>query len=185
MTDAEFQSAPTTLTVREFKAGGKIMITTLTCADEAPKAELKALYKQRWSVELDIRNIKATMGMDVLSCKTPQMVLKEIWVHLLAYNLIRLLIVQAALAVDTTPREISFKHCLQLWLAFSLQLDTSSDEQMGVLLILIAQQQVGNRPGRIEPRAVKRRPKPYPLLSVPRAQARQTVRKFGHPEKLK
>jgi hypothetical protein len=74
---------------------------------------------------------------------------------------------------------------LQLWLAFSLQLDTSSDEQMDVLLILIAQQQVGNRPGRIEPRAVKRRPKPYPLLSVPRAQARQTVRKFGHPEKLK
>ena len=185
MTDADFQSAPKTLTVREFKAGGKIMITTLNCPGDAPKAELKTLYKQRWSVELDIRNIKETMGMDVLSCKTPQMVLKEIWVHLLAYNLIRLLIVQAALAVDTTPREISFKHCLQLWLAFSLQLDTSSDEQMGVLLILIAQQQVGNRPGRIEPRAVKRRPKPYPLLSVPRAQARQTVRKFGHPEKLK
>jgi len=185
MTDADFQSAPKTLTAREFKAGGKIMITTLSCPDDAPKAELKTLYKQRWSVELDIRNIKETMGMDVLSCKTPQMVLKEIWVHLLAYNLIRLLIVQAALAVDTTPREISFKHCLQLWLAFSLQLDTSSDEQMGVLLILIAQQQVGNRPGRIEPRAVKRRPKPYPLLTVPRVQARQNVRKVGHPEKLK
>ena len=143
------------------------------------------MYKQRWSVELDIRNIKEAMGMDVLSCKTPEMVLKEIWVHLLAYNLIRLLIVQAALAVDTTPREISFKHALQLWLAFSLRLDTSSDEQMGVLLILIAQQQVGNRPGRIEPRALKRRPKPYPLLSVSRAQARQNVRKFGHPQKLK
>lgn len=185
MTDADFQSAPKTLTMREFKAGGKIMITTLTCPGDAPKAELKTLYKQRWSVELDIRNIKETMGMDVLSCKTPQMVLKEIWVHLLAYNLIRLLIVQAALAVDTTPREISFKHCLQLWLAFSQQLDTLSNEQMGVLLILIAQQQVGNRPGRIEPRAAKRRPKPYPLLNVPRAQARQTVRKFGHPEKLK
>ena len=185
MTDADFQSAPQTLTVREFKAGGKLMITTLTCPGDAPKAELKTLYKQRWSVELDIRNIKETMGMDVLSCKTPEMVLKEIWVHLLAYNLIRLLIVQAALAVDTTPREISFKHALQLWLAFSLRLDTSSDEQMGVLLILIAQQQVGNRPGRIEPRALKRRPKPYPLLSVSRAQARQNVRKFGHPQKLK
>ena len=113
------------------------------------------------------------------------MVLKEIWIHLLAYHLIRLLIVQAALAVATTPRAISFKHCLQLWLAFSQQLDTSSDEQMAVLLILIAQQQVGNRPGRIEPRALKRRPKPYPLLNVPRAQARQTVREFGHPENLK
>jgi len=185
MTDADFQAAPDTLTVREFKAGGKIMITTLTCPGDASKAELKTLYKQRWSVELDIRHIKETMGMDVLSCKTPQMVLKEVWVHFLAYNLMRLLMVQAALVAETTPRSISFKHCLQLWLAFSQQLDTSNDEQMSVLLILIAQQQVGNRPGRIEPRAVKRRPKPYPLLTVPRRQARETVRKFGHPKKLK
>lgn len=185
MTDADFQSAPQTLTVREFKAGGKVMVTTLICPEEVPKAELKTLYRQRWSVELDIRNIKETMGMDVLSCKTPQMVLKEIWIHLLAYNLIRLLIVQAALTAATTPREISFKHCLQLWLAFSLQRDTSSDEHMAVLHILIAQQAVGDRPGRIEPRAVKRRPKPYPLLKVPRAQARQHIEKFGHPKKLK
>jgi len=185
MTDADFQSAPQTLAVREFKAGGKVMVTTLICPEETPKAELKTLYRQRWSVELDIRNIKETLGMDVLSCKTPQMVLKEIWIYLLAYNLIRLLIVQAALAVATTPREISFKHCLQIWLAFSLQRDTSSDEHMAVLHILIAQQAVGDRPGRIEPRAVKRRPKPYPLLNVPRAQARQHIEKFGHPKKLK
>ena len=185
MSESAYQAAPETLTVRELKAGGKIMVTTMTCPKTASKAELKVLYKQRWEVELDIRHIKETMGMNILSCKTPDMVLKEIWVYLLAYNLIRLLMTQAALAARITPRKISFKHCLQLWLLWSQKADTSDDEQIYGLCMLMAQQRVGNRPGRIEPRAVKRRPKAYPLLTIPREQARKNVRKNGHPTKLK
>lgn len=185
MSEAAYQGAPETITVREFKAGGKIMVTTMMCPKRACKADLKALYKQRWDVELDIRHIKETMGMNILSCKTPEMVRKEIWVHLLAYNLIRLLMVQAAFAAGITPRKISFKHCLQLWLLWSQKADTSDDEQIATLCTLMAQQRVGNRAGRIEPRVVKRRPKAYPLLTVPRDQARENVRQNGHSKKLK
>ena len=136
-------------------------------------------------MELDIRHIKDTMGMNILSCKTPEMVLKEIWVYLLAYNLIRLMMTQSALLADITPRSISFKHCLQLWLIGAQSIDTLDQQQLYSLLLLMSQQRVGNRPGRIEPRAVKRRPKAFPLLMKPRAQAREEVMKYGHPNKLK
>lgn len=185
MSGETYQAAPTCLTVREFKAGGKIMVTTLLCPKTHQKEALKALYKQRWSVELDIRHIKETMGMNILSCKTPAMVLKEIWVYLLAYNLIRLLMAQSAFIAGTLPRNLSFKHGLQLWLVWSQKADTSSDAGLYTLCELMAQQRVGNRPGRIEPRAVKRRPKAYPLLTKPRPQARKDVRENGHPKKLK
>lgn len=184
MSEEDYRQAPTQLEVREFKAGGKIMITTMTNPETERKEDLKNLYKQRWHVELDIRNIKAIMGMDVLSCKTPEMIVKEIWVYLLAYNLIRLLMVQAAFMADILPREISFKHSLQLWLIWSQRMDTSDDKMLLTVCGLMAQQQVGNRHGRIEPRALKRRPKAYPLLMVPRPQARDAVRKHGHPKKL-
>ena len=185
ISEAAYQAAPETIVVRELKTGGKIMVTTMTCPKVASKTDLKALYKQRWGVELDIRHIKETMGMNILSCKTPEMALKEIWVYLLAYNLVRLLMVQAAFIADIMPRKISFKHCLQLWLIWSQKADSSNDEQLYALCMLMAQQCVGNRPGRIEPRALKRRSKPYPLLTIPRHQAREKVRKFGHPKKLK
>lgn len=185
MSETEYAAAPATLTLREFKAGGKILVTTLLNPKAVPKSELKVLYRSRWHVELDIRHIKETMGLGVLSCKTPEMAQKEIWVYLLAYNLIRLMMAQSALLADITPRTISFKHSLQLWLIAIQQIDTADDEQLCTLLFLMAQQRVGNRPGRIEPRAVKRRPKPFPLLTKPREQAREDVRKLGHPKKLK
>ena len=184
MTADAYREAPEQLQVREFKAGGKVMVTTLTDSKTERREDLKNLYKQRWHIELDIRNIKHSMDMNMLRCKTPGMVVKEIWVHLLAYNLIRLLMVQAAFMADSRPREISFKHCLQLWLLWSQQADTSDEETLLAVCALMAQQRVGNRPGRIEPRALKRRPKPYPLLMVPRQQARRTVKKYGHPKKL-
>ena len=180
-----WQAAPEHLTVREFKAGGKIMVTTLMCAKTFTRSELKMLYKQRWNVELDLRDIKETMGMNVVSCRTPEMVIKEIWVYLLAYNLVRFLMMQAATIADILPRAISFKHSLQLWLIWSRQTDTCDDEMLGMLYGMMAQQRVGNRPGRIEPRAIKRRPKPYPLLVFPREQAKENVKKYGHPKKLK
>lgn len=184
MSEEAYQGAPDSLTVREFKASGKIMITTLRCPKKASKTALKVLYKQRWSVELDIRDIKTTMGMEILTCQTPEMAIKELWVYLLAYNLIRFLMLQAALNTGCMARDLSFKHCVQLWHAWSQFADTY-DAQLEILYLMIAQQRVGNRPGRIEPRVVKRRPKPYPLMMQPREQAREQVRQYGHPKKLK
>jgi hypothetical protein len=110
-------------------------------------------------VELDLRHIKMTLGMDVLSCQTPQMNEKEFWVHLLAYNLIRLLMAQAAVNVGVNPRQLSFKHTVQIWAEWTAR-GLSSGPRHSTLFELIAQIRVGNRPGRFEPRKKKRRPKP-------------------------
>jgi hypothetical protein len=184
MSQAEYEQVPETLTVRELSAGGKVMVTTFLCAKETPKGELKALYRRRWNVELDLRNIKTTLGMEKLRCLTPDMALKELWVYVLAYNLIRLLMAQAALLADQIPRQLSFKHTVQVWISWQQQGGGTHDAVcIRGLLLLIATPRVGLRPGRIEPRAVKQRPKPYPLMTKPRAEARQEVRLNGHPKK--
>ena len=186
MSPSHYDSAPKSITVREVKTAGKILVTTLLCPTQTPKRALKMLYQSRWHIELDLRSIKTTLGMDMLSCKTPAMAIKEIWVYLLAYNLIRLLMAQAALLADQRPRQLSFKHTLQLWVAFNQHNPAvNDDEKLVGLFILIAQQQVGNRPHRIEPRAIKRRPKPFPLLTKPRQLARDDIRAHGHAKKLK
>src|SRR5690606_6785222 len=118
MTDKAYDMAPETLTVRELKVKRKILVTTLLSPKDAPKSSLKKLYKDRWHIELDFRNIKTTMGMETLSCKSPEMVEKEMWVYFLAYNLIRLVMAQSASLSDMLPRQISFKHALQLWSAY-------------------------------------------------------------------
>ena len=184
MSQYEYDQAPATLKVREFQAGGKIMVTTFLCPKQTPKKVLKALYRQRWNVELDLRNIKTTLGMEQLRCKTPEMAVKELWVYLLAYNLIRLLMAQAALLADQIPRQLSFKHTVQIWIAWQQRGGGGHDAvSITALLVLIAEPRVGLRPGRIEPRARKRRPKPFPLLTKPRQAARDEVRKNGHPKK--
>ncbi len=134
---------------------------------------------RRWNVELDIRNIKTTMGMVVLHCQTAHMNEKEIWVHLLAYNVIRLLMAQAASHYATDPRTLNFKHTVQLWTEWLARGLTATHDQ-SLLFNLIAQCCVRNRPGRIEPRMRKRRPKSYPWLKEPRHIARERVRKYGH-----
>lgn len=185
MSQEQYEKAPETLTVRELKTGGKILVTTLKCPKQTPKSALKSLYKGRWHVELDLRNLKATLGLGKLSCKNPGMAIKELWVYLLAHNLIRMLMSQSALLADCLPRELSFKHSLQLWLALRLRGCEAGESQLVDLLRLIAQRRVGNRPGRIEPRAIKRRPQAYPLLTKPRRAARAEVRKNGHPKHVK
>ena len=186
MSQEDYDSAPEHITIREMKTKGKILVTTLQSATAFPKHEIKELYKKRWHVEVDLRNIKTTLGMDILSCKTPQMIEKEIWVYFLAYNLIRLLMAQSALLADILPRQISFKHTVQVWLAWSLHTQIAgypiNDE---TLFVLIAQNIVGNRPGRVEPRALKRRSKPFPLLMEQREKSRENIRKHGHPKKIR
>lgn len=157
----------------------------MLCEKQMPKDAVKALYQRRWHIELDLRNLKTTLGMEMLSCKTPDMAIKEIWVYLLAYNLICGVMARAALEARIPPRQLSFKHTLQLWLAWHQRGISSNPDDQLTLLVLIAQKRVGNRPRRIEPRAIKRRPKPFPLLTRPRAVEREKVRKKGHAKKLK
>ena len=184
MTHEQYARAPQDIAMREAKVGRQVLVTTMLNARDLSKADLSALYARRWSVELDLRNLKTTMGMDVLDCQTPQMNEKQLWVHLLAYNVIRLLMAQAAAGAGLDPRELSFKHTVQLWTEWVARgLSTTKDNQR--LLTLIAQSKVGQRPGRIEPRMRKRRPKPFPWLKVPRAQARQHVQKHGHAVRAK
>nr|WP_210725566.1 hypothetical protein [Candidatus Colwellia aromaticivorans] len=139
------------------------------------------MFKQRWHIEVDFRNLKTTLGLVVLSCKTPEMCQKEMWVYFLANNLIRLLMAQAAVAHNLLPRQLSFKHTVQIWNTYSL-LKKALDDPM---FALIAKRIVGNRTGRMEPRAIKRRPKPYKLLMIPRAEAKQEIMKNGHLKKMK
>ncbi len=92
---------------------------------------------------------------------------------------------QAAVLADRLPRQLSFKHTVQIWIAWTQHSHRFDDDKLYDLFILIAQQRVGERPGRIEPRALKGRPSTYPLLTVPRTTARAHIRKHGHPKKLK
>lgn len=180
MTETQFSQAPDRLMAREVQVGGKTLVTTLLCAKQTPKSELKKLYRQRWHVELDFRHLKTTMGMEMLSSKSPAMVIKEIWVHLLAYNLIRRMMQQAAGMGGVLPRQLSFKHAMQLCMACRHYLSHLEAGATHDLLRLIAKRRVGQRPGRIEPRAIKRRPKSFPLLTKHRHLARKELRLHGH-----
>jgi hypothetical protein len=179
MTPEQYAHFPDELTVREVKVAHQVLVTTLLDHRKVSKDDLSALYARRWNVELDLRNLKTTTGMDVLSCQTPQMNEKQLWVHLLAYNVIRLLMAQAACNAGIDPRDLSFKHTVQLWTEW-VSRGLSATKDCGRLFALIAQCRVGSRPGRIEPRMRKRRPKPYPWLKVPRAHARRKIKIHGH-----
>lgn len=186
MSEAAYEQAPGSLTVRELRTGGKTLVTTLLCPQQTSKADLKSLYRDRWHVELDLRNIKTTLGMERLSCLDPDMAVKEIWVYLLAYNLIRMMMAQAARHTHRLPRQLSFKHTVQICIGLPQHRELILHEgKRRALFELIAQQRVGDRPGRIEPRALKRRPKTYPLLTQPRQIVREKIRQYGHPAKLK
>jgi len=180
----EYDAIPETMRVRETRHGCWIIVTTMLDVQEVDKAELLRLYRLRWQIELDLRSIKSVMQMDVLRCKSPQMVEKEIAVHLLAYNLVRAVMAQAAQLGHVLPRELSFKGALQLLRAFEETLRHCPRGRLGVcrasLLAGIAQMRLPHRPGRVEPRAVKRRPKPRRLLTQPRQEVRRELLNKRH-----
>jgi hypothetical protein len=135
------------------------------------------LFERRWSGEVDIRSIKSVMQMDILRCKTPEMVHKEIWAHLLAYNLLRTVMAVAAAEVGIEPREVSFQGAKQAVTAFAPKIEAARPEDrpalIDALLAVVAYHRVGDRPGRWEPRARKRRRKPGAYLHEPRAVTKQ------------
>jgi hypothetical protein len=188
----DWEALPDTLLLRQIKvsvnqAGFRVtsfyIITTLLDAVEYPASEIAATYFQRWDVELFFRDIKATMGMDVLRCKSPEMVRKEILMHLIAYNCIRSLMIEAADKKSVELRQISFKasvQALRQWEPHLNQPNISHQQRNRLVQMLyeaIAGKIIPLRPGRSEPRAVKRRPKPYPLLTTPRHEINQISHK--------
>jgi hypothetical protein len=188
MNEELYALIPQTMLVRElrvrveekgFRVNELVLATTMVDDQEYSKEELADLFLKRWNIELDLRSIKIAMEIDVLRCKTAQMVVKEIWTHLLAYNLIRGLIAAAAEVHGKEPRRLSFKGALQALQAFRDSMGLAAPERRRALvehmMLAISAYEVGNRPGRIEPRAIKRRPKPHDLLCEPREQARERL----------
>lgn len=172
MDAATFAAMPENLILREARVGGLTLVTSLIETGQASKKELLVLYHARWQVELDLRSIKTVMQMGVLRCKSPEMVKKEIAVHLLAYNLVRAVMAQAAFLGHVLPRQLSFKATLQLVRAFEENLRHAPRGRLALrrayLLAGVARLRLPDRPGRVEPRAVKRRSKPHSLLTQPR-----------------
>jgi hypothetical protein len=183
-----YAALPDRLTIREvrfvvdtpgWRSKEIVVATTLLDAKVYTRKEIAELYHARWHVELDIRNIKQTLKMDVLSCKDPEMVRKEVWTHLLAYNLARRAMAQAASRGEVKPRELSFAGAVQTLDAFRWLLLLGEEGRWLLLaktaLVALATHRVGDRPGRNEPRKVKRRPKGYGRLTRPRAEERAAL----------
>ena len=182
MSIEQYQTTPKTIEIRELRVKHKTIVTTLMKPAEHNKTTISELYQSRWNIEVDFRNLKTTMGMSELSCKSPDMCEKEMWVYFLANNIIRILMAQAAGKFKLKIRGISFKNTLQIWNSISSKFNNAI-EIIEDFLFLIAGHQVGKRPGRIEPRAKKRRASAYALLMVPRHVARAIILKKGHPPK--
>ncbi|MCA1694462.1 MAG: IS4 family transposase [Actinobacteria bacterium] len=185
-----YAAIPETVTIRELRVRVKqrgfrtrvlIVMTTLLGAQEFSHDELATLYRARWHAELDIRSLKQALKMDVLRCRTPGMVRKEIWAHLLVANLIRGVMAEAAREHGVLPRELSFQGARQTIEGFRGELSharpAATEELRGVALKAIASHRVGDRPDRVEPRVRKRRPKNYPLMHKPRPKPRRRLTK--------
>jgi Transposase DDE domain len=180
MTGEQYRRYPKQLLMREVAVDArdknnrarqfKVVTTILKASIDG--REIGELYERRWDGEVDIRSIKATMQMDVLRCKTPDMVHKEIWTHLLAYNLLRTVMAVAADENNIEPRQVSFKGAKQALTAFAPKIEAAQPDDraplIDAMLATIAYHRVGHRPGRWEPRARKRRPRKAAPLTQPR-----------------
>lgn len=189
MTDEDFASWPDFVTVRVvklkcapagFRVKTKYILTTVLDPNLISKDDLFELYRKRWQAEINLRSIKTTLGMDVLRGLKPEMVMKEIWAHWLAYNMIRDAICKAAAIKKVLPSCISFRGAQQILAHFrsacSMGLKMTTELWVDILK-LIGTQTVGNRPDRFEPRAIKRRKKNFALLNRPRHLARKCLHK--------
>jgi len=162
-----------TLEIPGYRTQSVTLITTLLDPKLFPAAELAQLYARRWRIELWFRDIKTSMGMEVLRCLSPKMVHKELEMFLIAYNFIRCLMADASGIHDVPMDRLSFKGTVDSVRQFAMAIAQArsrkkKNQLMARLLEIIAQDQVPERPGRREPRAVKRRPKPYQKLNRPR-----------------
>ena len=146
------------------------VITTLIDPEEYSAEEIAELYGLRWSVELDIRHIKRSLNMDHFRCKSPEMVRREFWTKILGYNLVRKVICEAAAFGGVLPRRLSFTRTCAFLLnaAVSWMLTGVQGKALESILKHLASMKVPDRPGRYEPRMVKRRLDKYPVMKQPR-----------------
>lgn len=183
LSQEEFNSLPITLIVREiffyiiipgFRTKQVSLITTLLDTKVYPTLDIVRIYDERWEVEVDLKHLKTSMGMDILRSKTPTMVRKEIWVFLLAYNLIRTLMWSAGTTGGVSPLRLSLqgtRHHFDNFIPKFLNVsDQIRDRIYQTLLKILIHKEVPLRPGRCEPRVRKRRPKAYPLMQKSRQQ---------------
>jgi DDE family transposase len=174
LSDSQWLALPDTLDIREFSVDGVVYITSLSDAKVYPKQQVAQLYQQRWNIELDFRTLKTQMGMEMLRCKTDDMVNKEIAVHLLAYNLIRASMAKAACLNQKFPREQSFMAASRLLRQIAGLAITAPhslfDNFILPLLRAMTDTTIGHRKRPKQPRVVKRRPKAYPLMIKPRCE---------------
>lgn len=179
MSDQQYRELPEILRIRELAVDGIVYITTLMDAKKYRRHELAELYAERWTVELDLRSLKTNMGMEMLRCKSPDMVEKEIAIHFLAYNLIRAGLARAAKQFGKIARLLSFKSAVQLLTQASTQLRVLSGKALQsfsqAILKAMASTPIAQQKRKPQPRAIKRRPKPYPLLTAPRQEACQAI----------
>lgn len=179
MSPEQYAALPEFLTLREvrihvqqrgFRTRRLVVVTTLLDSEQYPASEIAALYRRRWQAELHLRSLKIVLQMDHLRCKTPERIRNEFYMHLVAYNLIRELMATAAFRAGVSPWMISFKGALQTInnLAPLLASRITTLEWCDAVLDAIATHGVGHRPDRVEPRVVKRRPKPYKRMNRPR-----------------
>ena len=162
-----------TATIRGLRARGITLVTTLLDPNDYPAQELIAMYARRWRLELCLRDLKTTLGMEQLRCKSPAMAEKELLAYLVAHNLIRCLIAEAVARYQVDLQRVSFKGSIDALRQYSDAIAKAPNQKMRRqlwedLLLNLARDLVRYRPNRQEPRAVKRRPKPYPLLNQPR-----------------
>ena len=161
-----------------FRTNRIAVVTTLLDETKYPDKAITELYLRRWQVELNFRDIKTALGLDVLRTRTPKMIEKEIHLQAIAYNLVRLLMLEAARQHDVPPDRLSFKGTLSTLRAFAPLFATTANDavtRFEDLLLAIAADRVPHRPNRSEPRAVKRRPKVYQRMTKPRHQMRVSI----------
>ena len=183
MDPATYETIPETLTLRElrfqviqpgYRTQEITIMTTLTDAEVDTKADIAELYGFRWNAELDIRAIKQNLNLNHVRCQSPEMVRRELWTTLLAYNLVRTTAAAAALLHHKRPRQISFTGACQYILASWTDLargriaSEKITDHCLTMLSKIAECEVANRPGRIEPRVLRRRRHGYKLMQQPR-----------------
>lgn len=171
------------VTTPGFRTRSLVVVTSLLDPETYSHQEIATLYRRRWHIEIELRDIKTTMDLNILRRKTPEAVRQELWTGLLTYNLVRQSILQSAMASQTQPYQLSFAASLQMltntWVIASMPRSVTVDayERLIVLRILNGHtHRVSNRPNRVEPRAVKRRPKPLALLNELRSAAHARLR---------
>jgi hypothetical protein len=187
LTPAQWAALPEQITVRIIRFTATIrgrrsrritLVTSLLDPVRYPAAQIAALYARRWRLEMSLRDLKTTMGMEQLRCLSPDMAEKELWMYFIGHNLIRCIMAEAISCFDGQLERLSFKGTVDAFRQYSVAITQARSKKMRSqlwedLLLNLVRDLVPHRPGRYEPRAVKRRPKPFALLNKPRRQYKE------------